>query len=296
MRTFRFLLEAVLFRAVLGIARLAPRKSLLAFGSAVGALGFVLDRRHRRITIDNLRLAYGEPLTERELLRIARACWRHFGRVLMDALAVQHLPLADVRSLVHYEGLDHLRDAYRRGRGVLAFTAHYGNWELAGLVQGHLGFPLALVARPLDNPYLEKMLASLRGRSGNVIIHKRSAVREMVGALRRGIGVAILIDQDARDQGVFVPFFGRLASTTPTLASLALKTGASVIPVFTALEADGTYRIAYEPPVDVRETGDHAGDVLRITAECTAIIERWVRFRPELWLWMHRRWKTVPPE
>jgi len=120
-------------------------------------------------------------------------------------------------------------------------------------------------------------------------------VREMIGALRRGLGVAVVIDQDARDSGVFVPFFGRRASTTPTLALLALRTDAAVVPVFSVPQPDGSYRIVYEAPVEVARTGDRSADVIRLTATCTAIIERWVRRHPELWLWMHRRWKTAPP-
>ena len=122
----------------------------------------------------------------------------------------------------------------------------------------------------------------------------RLAARGMLKTLRGGGGVAILIDQDARDTGVFVPFFGRPASTTPALASLALKTGAAVVPVFSVPQPDGSYRVIYQAPVPIQPSGDHDADVLRITADCTTIIERWVRSHPQLWLWMHRRWKTVP--
>ena len=127
------------------------------------------------------------------------------------------------------------------------------------------------------------------------MIPKRRAVRETMKALGRGAAVAILIDQDAREDGVFVPFFGRLASTTPTLALLALRTGAPIVPVFARVEADGTITVHVEPAVEVEPTGDRDADVLRVTAACTAEVERWVRRDPEQWLWMHRRWKTPPP-
>jgi KDO2-lipid IV(A) lauroyltransferase len=138
------------------------------------------------------------------------------------------------------------------------------------------------------------MLAVLRGSSGNRIIHKRSAVREMLRALSRGEGVAFVPDQDARADGIFVPFFGHAASTTPTLALLALRTGAAVVPTFSVPQPDGSWLVTYEPEVPVESTSDRDEDVRRITAACTAIIERWVRRHPELWLWMHRRWKTRP--
>jgi KDO2-lipid IV(A) lauroyltransferase len=177
---------------------------------------------------------------------------------------------------------------------VLLYSAHFGHWELAALVQGFLGYPLTLVARPLDNPRLERMLARLRTVSGNVVVHKRSAVREMMQTLKAGGGVAIVIDQDAREAGIFVPFLGRPASTTPTLATLALRTGAPLLPVFCVPRRGGTYRIIYGPMTEARSTGDRAADVARITAECTAVVESWVRRHPACWLWMHRRWKTQP--
>jgi KDO2-lipid IV(A) lauroyltransferase len=154
---------------------------------------------------------------------------------------------------------------------------------------------LALIARPLDNPRLERLLARLRGASGNEVVHKRDALRPMLAALKRREGIAVLIDQDARDAGVFVPFFGRLASTTPVLAWLALRTGAPLVPSFSIPLDRGRFRIVYEPPVPVRATADRQADVVRITADCTAVVERWVREYPQVWLWMHRRWKTRPP-
>jgi KDO2-lipid IV(A) lauroyltransferase len=197
---------------------------------------------------------------------------------------------------VHYRGLEHIRAAYARGRGVLLFSGHYGHWELIALMQGHLGLPLALVARPLDNPRLERLLFALRTGSGNRVIHKRRAVREMLRTLHDGSGVAIVLDQDARGDGVFVPFFGRLASTTPTLALLALRSGAAVVPTYSLPRPDRSWDVVYEPALPIRPSGDTPADVLRITAACTARIESWIRERPELWLWMHRRWKTRPAE
>ena len=288
----RFRIEAAAFDALVVMAGMTPRPLLLAAGSTAGTVGRWLDRRHARIARENLLLAYGDTLSKEEVSRIVAACWRHFGRITFDSLKFPERSASDAGTLVRYEGLEHIRAAYARGKGVLLFSAHYGSWEMVALMQGFLGMPLSLVTRPLDNPALERMLADLRGRSGNGIIHKRRAVREMIKTLHGGGGIAIVIDQDARGDGVFVPFFGVAASTTPTLALLALRTGAAVMPVVSTLEEDGTYRVRYEAEIPVAATGDRDGDVRRVTAECTAAIERWVRERPEQWLWMHRRWES----
>lgn len=294
MRRVRFAVEAALFRLLLFLARLLPRRMLLALGDLGGLIGYLVDRRHRRIALDNIRLALPE-LSAPRARRLVRDCWRHFGRISVDTLGFHRFDAAVIGRSVHYEGLEHLEAAWKRGNGVLVLSAHFGHWELIAMMQGHLGMPMGLIARPLDNPYLERLLAELRGRSGNHVIHKRNAVRRSLRVLREGGGVAIVIDQDARDDGVFVPFFGRLASTTPTAALLALRSGAAIVPAFSVLQDDGSYRIVYERELPVAARGDRQSDVVRLTADCTAIVERWIRRHPEMWLWMHRRWKTRPP-
>jgi KDO2-lipid IV(A) lauroyltransferase len=287
--------EAFVFRLLLLSARWLPRTLLRSLGAASGRLAFGLDRRHRRVTLDNLARAYGALIGRRALHRIARDCWRHFGRITLDTLHLAQLEPDRLRALVEQQGLEHVRAAYARGKGVLLFTGHFGHWELAAMVQGYCGLPMLLVARPLDNPRLESMLSRLRERPGNEVVHKRRAVRRILHALNQGGGVAIVIDQDARHEGIFVPFFGRPASTTPTLALLALRSGATIIPSYTVPRSDGSYHIVYEEPIAFTPSGNRDADIRELTMRCTAILEGWVRRQPEMWLWMHRRWKTQPP-
>ncbi len=294
-KRLRYAIETRAFGLLLVLGGLIPRRLLLPIGCAAARLYRRFDSRHRDVAMQNLQLVCGPRLDPRRARQIVRGCWCHFGRVTLDTLAFYRMSPERMRRLVSYEGLEHIRAAYAKGKGVLLFSGHFGHWELTALMQGYLDLPLALVARPLDNPQLERMLAGLRQCSGNRVVHKRNAVREMLRALREGAGVAIVIDQDAGAEGVFVPFFGRPASTTPTLALLALRTGAPIVPSFSVPLPDGTYRIVYEPEVEFDPSGDRDRDVLELTARCTAMIERWVRQFPELWLWMHRRWKTRPP-
>ncbi|MDH3626887.1 MAG: lysophospholipid acyltransferase family protein [Acidobacteriota bacterium] len=292
MKRLRYLLEAAAFAVLLGLSRVIPRSWIRKMGRGLGALARRLNSRHRTIALTNLQTAMPH-LSDDEALEITHNCWKHFGEILLDTLSVRRLGPDSVGTEVHYEGLEHVQNAYGSGRGVLLFSGHFGHWELIALMQGHLGLPLSIVARPLDNPYLEKMLTALRGSSGNILIYKRHAVRAMVKSLRNSIGAALLIDQDAREEGVFVPFFGRPASTTPTLARLALRTGAMIIPMYSVPRPDGSWTIIYEPPVEVDPEADRIAETHRVTALCTAKLEGWIRQRPELWLWMHRRWKSV---
>jgi len=291
----RMVLEAAAVETALVATRVLPRPALLGLGALLGAMVGRLDRRHTAIARDNLRAAYGEALTAAERERVVRGCWRHFGRITFDALAFPRLDQRALGTVLKVEGLENARRALAAGRGALVFSAHYGHWEAGAYAMGLLDVPFAVIARPLDNPLLDRRLLALRSGTGNAVIPKRRAVRETMRALARGAAVAILIDQDARGDGVFVPFFGRLAATTPTLALLALRTGAPIVPVFARVEANGTISVHVEPAMEVADTGDRDADVLRVTAACTAEVERWVRRDPEQWLWMHRRWKTPPP-
>jgi KDO2-lipid IV(A) lauroyltransferase len=289
-------LEIAAVETALALARVMPRRALLALGAGVGALAGRLDRRHTAVARENLAAAFGDAMPERERERVLRACWRHFGRITFDALAFTKLDRKALGSTLNVVGLDNAREAFARGKGALVFSAHYGHWEAGACAMGLLDFPFAVIARPLDNPALDRRLIGLRRATGNEVIPKRRAVRETMKAVARGSGVAILIDQDAGKDGVFVPYFGRLASTTPTLALLALRTEAPIVPVFARVERDGTISVHIEPVVEAQATGDRDADVRRLTAACTAIVERWARSTPEQWLWMHRRWKSRPAE
>lgn len=293
-------LEYLPIAALARVLRLLPRRWALAMGRLAGRIACGIDRRHREVALANLAAAYGASMPETERRRLVGRVFSHFGMVGADCLLMPGMQPRDLDRLVEYEGVEHIRKAFLKGKGVFVFSGHFGNWEMVALMQGWLGYPMAMVTRPLDNPLLERLLLRGRGASGNDVIHKRNAVKGILKAIRNGWCVAIVIDQDTRGtESVFVDFFGRKAATTPALALLALKTGAPIVPVFGVPLPDGRYRISYLPEVPVKElSGSLPRDeaVRVITGACTKIIEDQVRAHPECWLWMHRRWKRHPRE
>ncbi|MGH7417153.1 MAG: lysophospholipid acyltransferase family protein, partial [Candidatus Rokuibacteriota bacterium] len=208
-----------------------PSEMGLAVGRRLGDVLWWLLPRRRRLTLDNLSRSFGQDASPAELRRLGRRSFEHVGMNLVEACRY-FLRRTDVMlSRVRMEGGEHLRTAAAQGRGVLILTAHYGNWELLAAAHSLSGLPLSIVARPLDHPLLDDLAARFRRRSGAELIIKRQAVREVLRALRRQRMVGILLDQNAtRGEGVFVPFFGVLASTSKGLAVLALRTGAPVVP------------------------------------------------------------------
>ena len=174
-------------------------------------------------------------------------------------------------------------------------TAHLGNWELLTLAPALMGYPLTVVARRLDSASLNAWADRLRRTAGVEVVDKREALRPILGALRRGGLVGVLLDQNtSRREGIFVPFFGRLASTSRAMAVLALRTRTPIVPAFTSRIAPGRHRITIHPALPLPAAdGDVA--VRSVTADCTAAIEAAVRATPEQWLWAHDRWRTRPP-
>jgi KDO2-lipid IV(A) lauroyltransferase len=154
--------------------------------------------------------------------------------------------------------------------------------------------PIGVLARALDNPYLNTLLEEVRGRTGNSVIYRQGAVRRVLKTLANGQGVALLIDQHMHSaDAIWVDFFQRRAATTSTLAALAIRTGAPVVPVFALPIAGGRYRMIYEHAVEP-PAADSADPVGEFTQRCTDVLEMYVRRHPELWLWMHRRWRDAP--
>ena len=278
-----------LFLAVL------PRRAVLALGEGLGRLAFRLDSKHCRIVESNLAVAFGKEKPPAERTRLARRFFAQFGRNFFDILKATHMSAARVRGLIDVEGRAHLERAIAAGKGVLVFTAHYGNWEFTVPVLS-ASAPLQAVYRDLDNPYIGRDLARLREKFEAGTISKFGAARPVLQALARNEIVLILIDLNVLHSSgpVFVDFFGRLAATTPALAAFHLKTGAPIVPMFCEPLPRGRYRITFHEPLAFERTADHAADVLKITRSCTNMIEQRIRERPEPWFWVHKRWNTRP--
>jgi KDO2-lipid IV(A) lauroyltransferase len=195
--------------------------------------------------------------------------------------------------LVDSEGEERVWQAYEQGRGVLFFTGHFGYWETQAIVQPLRVRPVSVLARPLDNRRVHDVLERIRTRTGNSVIYRKGAIRRVLRELAENRGVAILIDQHLHTpDAVYVDFFRRPAATTSALAALALRTGAPVIPVFALPLPRGRYRFVYERPVEPPRS-DSPDAIREFTQRCTDVLEMYVRRRPDLWLWMHRRWRET---
>jgi KDO2-lipid IV(A) lauroyltransferase len=290
----RHRLEYLLVRCLIAVVRVAPERIVRAMGTWLGLLFYTVDRAHRNIARRNIATAFPSR-SAGEQRAIARGAFEHFGRLLFELLEFSTLSNDQILARVEFDGEDRTRSAYAQGKGVLFVTGHFGCWEIHSLAHALEFEPIGVLARALDNPRLNELLESIRQRTGNSVIYRRGTLRRVMRTLDAGHGVAILIDQHivSRD-AIYVDFFSRPAATTSLVAALALRTGAPVVPVFALPLPGGRYRLIYEhaitpPPAD-------APDAVRdFTQRCTDVLEMYVRRNPELWLWMHRRWRDGEP-
>ena len=243
--------------------------------------------RLRRTAYLNITMA----LPGNDASALTDGVYESVSRLLLGLSRLPRINRNNIDRWIRYEGLEHFVEAKRRGKGVLFATAHFGNWELSAFAHGLMTEPMHVVVRPLDNPYIDRLVESRRQLSGNKIIQKKEAARAILRALSRNEAVGVLIDQNVGlDEGVFIPFFGIQACVGTAFARLASRTGAAVIPGYAIWsDAEGKYILRFEPIVEM--TGNDAEDTARIHTRLEAAIRR----NPDQWLWIHRRWKTRPP-
>jgi Kdo2-lipid IVA lauroyltransferase/acyltransferase len=271
-----------------------PERAADAFGRNIGRAVYKMGIR-RDVVEENLRFAFPEK-KDSWIEGVRRAAYEHLGR---EATAMMRLSKLDREAVIERtipQGWDQLEGALSEGHGLILVTGHYGNWEIAAASVAARGVPIAAIVRRQGNRLVDERLDELRRKLGVETIYQSQAPSRVPRVLRANGVVGIVGDQDARRSGIFVPFFGRLASTHRGPALFALRLSAPVLSCI-ARRLPGKevrYEVAGER-VNVTRTGDLEADVTALTAELAARLERQVRQAPEQYFWFHKRWKTRPP-
>jgi KDO2-lipid IV(A) lauroyltransferase len=277
------------------MAQSVPLPSAVKLGEWAGRRMVRWTARNHEIGLNNLRHAFPGISPERaEALLIEM--YSHFGRAAIEmAFAQRMLGPTTFRRHMEIVNEDVLHEARRAGKGAVFVTAHMGTWEILSVLLRNLRFETTTVYRPLSNPYFDGFIRRTRKRFGQTMVPRVGALPRLLRVLRRGGYIALLADQHAKRDGIWTPFFGRPASTTPAPALLALRTGAPIITGYVH-RLPGPYRfeVVLDEPIRPESTGDREADVYRITAEISRRIESYVRRFPEQWLWVHRRWHRIP--
>ncbi|MHC4660457.1 MAG: lysophospholipid acyltransferase family protein [Planctomycetota bacterium] len=290
--------QYIIVRTVELVVQIAPDETAGMIGSLFGYITFRIDGRHRRRAIENLRHAFERQMDERRIRRLARESLVHVVTCMVEVLKFPRVfSRADWHRHVQFRRFSGIAESRDRGAGIIFVTGHFGNWEASAHVMAMCGFPVHSVYRSLDNPFFDAYVRSARERAGMKAISRRGGLREMVRVLRDRGYLGLVIDQDTKEDPVFVDFFGRKASMFKTPAALALRTGAAIIPgVALRTERPFRYEMYAGPPIAPSETGDYERDIEATSQNIASAFEKWIRKYPEQWLWAHNRWKTQPPE
>ncbi len=272
-----------------------PRPVLSAFGSILGWLIWTL-RIRRRVALDNLRLAFPEK-SEADRVAIARANYAHLGQMIPDFLRVPTLSPGELDRIFVYQGWECYQRAAAMKTGVVACTAHFGNFDLLASAHTRRGVPITQLSREMGDNFFNRLLHRARQRSGvqDLIISKGQTLRALLRALKEQRVLGFVYDQNEVGKPIFPTFFGVPAATTSTPAFLARRAGAAVVFVLSVPLGDGRHKVVLEGPLLPPVTGDAEADDLAFMQLLNDKLEAWVRRHPERWYWLHRRWKTRPP-
>jgi KDO2-lipid IV(A) lauroyltransferase len=304
-----WLLEVCLFIVLSIPLAVLPFKWSIKAGELLGLLVFYLWGSRRRIAIENIKESGVRSQESNPPLPpfskggrgginysaegIARETFKNLGKSLVEIIKIYYGYGEKIISSVDIEGIENFNQAKSKGKGILFLTGHCGNWELMVIVSSVKLSPIAIVARAINNPYVNKIIENVRQKYGNSVIYKQGALKPIIQTLKDNGCVGILIDQAViPDEGYVIDFLGRGAWTTKMPALIARKTNAAVLPVFIHRTNRG-HRIKIYPEIELSKNGDMESAVLADTKNFSHFIEEYIRAHPTEWLWIHRRWKRT---
>lgn len=289
--------QYIAIRAAEMVLCIWPQQSNMRFGAGLGKLMYQFDKKHRNRIIQNLELAIPE-LTNQQCDQIARDTFEHFVKLVVEIVHTPRLLNHDSWgsfACIQTPSIAPAVEMLNRGQSVIMLTGHFGNWEMMGTLMALMGYDMDAIARPLDNPLVNHWMTSVREKRGLRVVTKWDATDRMMEVLDTGGALGFIADQNAGDRGIFVPFFGKLASTYKSIGLLAIQKN---VPIVCGYAKRVNNQMGYEMgSTDIIYPDDWAKQtdpLYYITARYMRAIELMVRLAPEQYLWMHRRWKSRP--
>ena len=279
---------------ILELTRILPRPVGYLFWDVFSRLGYRLMGKRIGIMRENLSMAFPEKKAE-DLDDLGRKVYINIGRTYAEFCKIGSLNAENVSGFVTFEGMENLKRAHEKGKGVIVPTLHCYNGELIPAALAASGFPAHWVIREVDNFYIDRKMDEVRKGSGLNTIKKEGAYRNMIRAVRRGEILFLTTDQKAGFNEVWVKFLGLWSATVRSPAVLSLKTGASIVPMFSIPQPDHTHRAYFLPAIKYDPTGDAKMDVFAITQIIADLQTEFIKKHPELWLWLHRKWSMSLP-
>jgi lipopolysaccharide heptosyltransferase II len=284
----------LLYRTGLAIAAALPMRLLFVLGQFLGFCACLVSGKYRHLAERNVAIAFAGEKTPREMRRLVRRHFRRLGANLLCSVKLTALPPEKILQRVEVENIEAMDREFRAGVPVVLVLSHLGTWELfAQLMPKFVGYVRnASVYQKLGNRFIDAHVRRTRGQTGLELFDRQQGFQPVIDLLRSGGGVGVLSDQHAGDHGLWTPFFGRLASTSPLPALLAKRTRAALIAAGVYTTGPARWRIVFTERFDRRKADT---SIAALTSEINRIIEQQIRVAPEDWFWVHNRWKTPQP-
>ncbi len=294
MYTPREIAEYAAFRSAMAALRALPLPQAQRIGAAAARRIFDFGGKRVGYVLANLRIAFPE-LPEAERRAIGRESYVQFAWTVIDVARSARWGPQELLARVEIEGQEHIDAAVAKGRGAIGLTLHLGSFEMVMRIVPAIGLPLTVIGRPLTNRLLRRDMHAQRTSTGAELLLHRNVAPQMLRALHKGRFIAVLNDQyKPRSKGIFVPFFGVRASTSPGPAVIALRAGAPILPAAFIRIGPDRHRMVVRPPLPIPDTGDRKKDAELLTASGNAALEAFIRQVPEQWMWSHRRFRHSP--
>src|SRR6266403_938227 len=282
----------LLYRSVSAIASALPLPVLFVFGEFLGFCAWIVSGKYRRLAQRNVAIAFGNEKSPRELRRLVCRHFQRLGANLLCSVKLTGMPLEKMATRIEAENLDFIHRELRAGRPVVLILSHLANWELfAHILPKYIGYVRnSTIYQRLGNRFIDEHVRRVRGRAGVEMFDRKEGFDKAIKLLRDGGAIGILSDQHAGDHGLWAPFFGRLASTSPLPALLAKRTRAALVGVAIYTDGRARWRVVISPALQ-----DNQESVGSLSAKTNQVIEQQIRRAPEDWFWVHNRWKTPRP-
>lgn len=289
-------IEFIIFKIFVFIVRSLPFRLSQRLGRLFGIFAYHFIPYRKKVALDNLRNSFPEK-SEKEIRKILKMAYVNFFITIFEFINFPKLKVDDFKKFVRFENLDYAKDALKIGNGLILMSGHFGNWELSAIASAiEIGKPLNVIVKTQRNRLVDAEINKWRCWFGNRVIPMERAFRESLRILSDGGIVALLADQSAPREGLYVNFLGRPASTFAGPAVMSIKSKAPIVMGFAIRDKNFNYRIVFE-----KLNFDFAGEnedemILKLTQMHTSMLEKYVRLYPDHWLWFHRRWKHKPPQ
>jgi KDO2-lipid IV(A) lauroyltransferase len=281
------------------LARVLPKRAMDGLLRAIAKFAYRFDKRHNHIINVNLKLAFKDKSSQERRDKIGVDVFYNLLQTIIGFMRRENSKKEEILKDIEFIDSYILEEALAEGKKIIFMTAHFGNWELLPIaVALKFNIEMVVVGRKLDSKLMDRVLRRNREKYGIELVYRKGAVKKLLKSLKDGKIVGLLLDQHLGEKqgGVAVDFFGKKALHSPIASILARNLDALIIPIFIETKDYKRYKIGFYRPIEILKTKNKRDDILKMTQAQALITQKVIEQNPNLWFWVHKRWKGFYPK